>query len=77
MDQVLAAAKDARMGFCAGLAVLAVQVPPHWSAWLSGELGEAQSALWIAAAAAVGRGLLAVAGKMAGFKMPWRRDSAE
>jgi hypothetical protein len=73
MDQILAAAKDARMGFCAGVAVLAVQVPPHWSAWLSGELGEAQSALWIAAAAAVARGLLWAAGKLTGVKIPFIR----
>jgi hypothetical protein len=68
---MLTAAKDARMGFCAGVAVLAVQVPPHWTAWLSGGLGEAQSALWIAAAAAVARGLLWAAGKAAGVKIPF------
>jgi hypothetical protein len=73
MDQMLAAAKDARMGFCAGVAVLVVQVPPYWDEWLSGALGEAQIALWIAATAAVGRGLLAIAG----FKMPWRKENAE
>lgn len=77
MDQMLTAAKDARMGFCAGLSVLAVQVPPHWSAWLSGELGEAQAALWIAASAAVARGLLSVAEKVGGFKLPWKTQVTE
>jgi hypothetical protein len=70
MSQITQMIQDARMGFCAGLAVLAVQVPPHWSEWLAGELGEAQATLWVAAAAAVLRGILWAIFALAGVQMP-------
>jgi hypothetical protein len=70
MNQLTQALQDARMGFCAGLAVLAVQVPPHWTDWLAGELGEAQTTLWVAASAAVLRGVLWAIFALAGIKVP-------
>lgn len=77
MGEMLKAVQDARMGFCGGVAVLAVQVPPHWQTWLSGELSVEQGALWIAAAAAVARGVLWAGFKMAGEKPPKALETKE
>lgn len=77
MNDLIERAKDARMGFCAGLSALAVTVPPQWDAWLAGEVNEITQTLWIAAFAAVARGLLAVAQKIGGFKLPFSHKVEE
>jgi hypothetical protein len=70
LQQLLQAISDTRMGFALGLATVLIDVPPHWSAWLAGELGEWRLALWIIAAAAVVRGVLWLAFKLAGAELP-------
>jgi len=68
-EELLATVRDKRMGFATGVAVLAVLVPPNWSTWLAGDLSEWQVTIWIAAAAAVVRGLLWLIGQATGICM--------
>lgn len=67
--------QETRMGFCVGVAVLMVQVPPNWDAWMQGDLRYEQIGLWMVAVAAVTRGFLWGASKLAGVPLPakWRK----
>ena len=64
MENFLKTITDNQMAFCTGVAVLAVQVPPHWETWLAGELGEMQMTLWVVAAAAIVRGVISTITKI-------------
>lgn len=69
MEQWLKVARDPRIGFCGGIAILAVQVPPNWQTWLSGELSETQTGLWMAALAAITQGVLSKA-----LDINWKKE---
>ena len=58
------------MTFCGGLAILVVQVPPHISVWLSGELSPWREALWIGAATPVVAGLMWLGFTLVGQRAP-------
>jgi len=58
------------MSFCGGLGVLFVQVPPHLSTWLAGDLSPWREGLWIAAATAVIAGIVWLGFTLAGRKAP-------
>jgi len=74
MDKWLEVIRNPRIGFCGGLAILAVQVPPNWQAWLSGELSETQTGLWMAALAAITQGVLS---KVLGINWKRKEGSGE
>lgn len=74
MEQLLEMlAKSRRMGFCGGVAFLAMMAPPYWNEWLAGELQWEHEMSGIIALAAVTRGLLWAAGKAANVRIPFNK----
>lgn len=59
-----------RITFCGGIAILLVQVPPRWQAWISGELSTGQEWVWIGAMTTIVAGIVALGYKLAGKKVP-------
>jgi hypothetical protein len=70
MQELVKMVTDRKFGFCGGVAILAIQVPPYWQEWLAGELSELQIGLWMGAAAAVARGILWAIFAAIGEKVP-------
>lgn len=74
---LLQVVRDQRMGFCMGMATLAVVLPPNIETWLSGEMDKLAQATVIAAAAAVLRGILWCVFSAFGLEPPVSLQSKE